>query len=70
NNQVQYRGGLYTKDGYYQANGAGYNYSSFIRISKDGKNAVILQTNVNQYQECNDNATAIYNMLFNEKKEN
>ena len=70
NNQAQYRGGLYTKEGYYQANGAGYNYSSFIRISKDGKNAVILQTNINQYQGCNDNATAIYNMLFNEKKEN
>lgn len=71
NNQAQYRGGLYTKDGYYQANGAGYNYSSFIRISKDGKSAVILQTNVNQYQGCNDNATTIYNMLFNQKnKEN
>lgn len=45
NSESLYRGGLYTRDGYYSSNGAGYGYYTFVRISKDGKNAIILQTN-------------------------
>lgn len=40
-----YRGGFYNSGKYYYANGAGYRYYTFIRISPNGEDAVIFQTN-------------------------
>ena len=65
NNSTSYRGGLYNRERYYSSNGAGYGYYSFIRISKDGKNAVVLQTNSGKnYSESRDNAMKIFNLIF------
>lgn len=65
NNQVHYRGGFYDKGNYYYCNGGGYNYSSFLRISKDGKNAVILQTNMGgNFGQISNQANQLYEKLF------
>lgn len=40
-----YHGGFYAKDNYVYANGAGYHYYTFLRVSKDGQNGMIYQTN-------------------------
>lgn len=44
NNALHYHGGLYTKNNHYESNGNGYGYCNFLRISKNGKKAVVLQS--------------------------
>lgn len=64
-NSTHYRGGLYNREYYYSSNGAGYGYYTFVRISKDGKNAVVLQTNSGKnYSKSRDNAMKIFNLIF------
>lgn len=65
NNTSHYRGGLYTKNNHYESNGNGYGYCNFLRISKDGQNAVILQsTDSSRYGDLSNNADKIYADLF------
>jgi D-alanine transfer protein len=45
-NNESYGGGLYDYGFCYGNNGSGYNYSTFIRLSKDNKTTVVMQTNV------------------------
>lgn len=45
-NNESYGGGLYDYAFWYGNNGSGYNYSTFIRVSKDNKTTVVMQTNV------------------------
>lgn len=65
NNTSHYRGGLYTKNNHYESNGNGYGYCNFLRISKDGQNAVILQsTDSSRYGDLSNSADKIYADLF------
>ena len=65
NNTSHYRGGLYTKNNHYESNGNGYGYCNFLRISKDGQNAVILQsTDSSRYGNSSNSADKIYADLF------
>ena len=65
NNTAHYRGGLYTKNNHYESNGNGYGYCNFLRISKDGQNAVILQsTDSSRYGDLSNSADKIYADLF------
>ena len=65
NNTSHYRGGLYTKNNHYESNGNGYGYCNFLRISKDGQNAVILQsTDSSRYGDLSNSADKIYAALF------
>ncbi|MCI1943302.1 MAG: D-alanyl-lipoteichoic acid biosynthesis protein DltD [Lactobacillus sp.] len=41
-----YCGGFYDMDRFYESNGTGYNYSTFLRVSKDGRLVLIMQSNV------------------------
>lgn len=43
---VYYNGGLYNNPGFKLANGAGNGYYNFVRVTPDGKNALIIQTNM------------------------
>lgn len=61
NNSPHYRGGFYDNGSYFSANGAGYNYFTFLRISKDGKDAVIFQTNTGgNFNDLSNKITQIY----------
>lgn len=61
NNSPHYRGGFYDNGSYFSANGAGYNYFTFLRISKDGKDAVIFQTNTGgNFNDLSNRITQIY----------
>lgn len=40
-----YGGGFYNSNGFKKANGAGEGYTTFLRVSKDGKTMIIVQTN-------------------------
>lgn len=61
NNQPHYRGGFYNKGDHYESNGSGYGYYNFVRISKDGKNAVIMQlTNSSNFKDISNKVTQIY----------
>lgn len=65
NNTSHYRGGLYTKNNHYESNGNGYGYCNFLHISKDGQNAVILQsTDSSRYGDLSNSADKIYADLF------
>ena len=65
NNTSHYRGGLYTKNNHYESNGNGYGYCNFLRISKDGQNAVILQsTDSSRCGDLSNSADKIYADLF------
>ena len=65
NNTSHYRGGLYTKNNHYESNGNGYGYCNFLHISKDGQNAVILQsTDSSRYGDLSNSADKIYAALF------
>ncbi|CDI42955.1 serine hydrolase domain-containing protein [Lactobacillus helveticus] len=65
NNALHYRGGLYTKNNHYESNGNGYGYCNFLRISKDGKNAVVLQSaDSSHYGDLSNSANKIYTDLF------
>ncbi|MFJ6933946.1 MAG: serine hydrolase domain-containing protein [Lactobacillus gallinarum] len=65
NNTSHYRGGLYTKNNHYESNGNGYGYCNFLRISKDGQNALILQsTDSSRYGDLSNSADKIYADLF------
>ncbi|WP_281680423.1 serine hydrolase domain-containing protein [Lactobacillus gallinarum] len=65
NNTSHYRGGLYTKNNHYESNGNRYGYCNFLRISKDGQNAVILQsTDSSRYGDLSNSADKIYADLF------
>ncbi|WP_236253607.1 serine hydrolase domain-containing protein [Lactobacillus ultunensis] len=65
NNPSHYRGGLYTKGDYYESNGNGCGYCNFLRISKDGKVAVILQSmDSSRYGDLSNAADGIYADLF------
>lgn len=39
-------GGFYNFVSFKSCNGYGYGFSNFVRISKDGSNAIIVQTNM------------------------
>ncbi|NRO02684.1 putative penicillin-binding protein PbpX [Lactobacillus helveticus] len=65
NNALHYRGGLYTKNNHYESNGNGYGYCNFLRISKDGKNVVVLQSaDSSHYGDLSNSANKIYTDLF------
>lgn len=65
NNTSHYRGGLYTKGNHYESNGNGYGYCNFLRISKNGRDAVILQSADNShYSDLSNTADGIYADLF------
>ncbi|MDH5100925.1 beta-lactamase family protein [Lactobacillus kefiranofaciens] len=65
NNSAGYRGGLYSKNNHYESNGAGYGYCNFLRISKDGQNAVVLQSvDSSNYGGLSKAADQIYSELF------
>lgn len=40
-----YSGGFYNMGNYYETNGAGAGYYTVVRVSKDGKNLIVIQTN-------------------------
>lgn len=65
NNTSHYRGVLYTKNNHYESNGNGYGYCNFLRISKDGQNALILQsTDSSRYGDLSNSTDKIYADLF------
>lgn len=65
NNSPHYRGGFYDNGAYFSANGSGYNYFTFLRISKDGKEAVIFQTNTGvNFSDLSNKVTQIYKDIF------
>lgn len=60
-----YCGGFYNHGKYRTANGAGYGYYTLIRISKDGQQALILQTNRGDgFGKYRSAANRIYHHLF------
>lgn len=60
-----YRGGFYSYNGFLASNGGGYHYNTFVRISKDGKNAFIMQTNSgHDWSKESKVAYKIYHQMF------
>ena len=60
-----YRGGFYSYHGFLASNGGGYHYNTFVRISKDGKNAFIMQTNSgHSWSKESSTAYKIYHKVF------
>ena len=60
-----YRGGFYNYHGFLASNGGGYHYNTFVRISKDGKNAIIMQTNSgHSWSKESSVAYKIYHQMF------
>ena len=69
NNALHYRGGLYTKNNHYESNGNGYGYCNFLRIFKDGKNVVVLQSaDSSHYGDLSNSANKIYTDLFSKTR--
>lgn len=65
NNSPHYRGGLYTKGNHYESNGSGFGYCNFLRISKNGQNAVVLQSaDSSRYGDLSNAADAIFMELY------
>lgn len=72
NNSIKngyYGFGLYQFKNHYASNGAGHGYYSAIRISKDGKTCVILQTNYsdNHFNKFKQTADKLFDVVTNTK---
>lgn len=65
NSKSHYCAGFYNYAHYRGSNGADYGYYTIVRISKDGKNAVIFQTNRGKgFGTWKSRATKVYKKLF------
>lgn len=64
-----YCGGFYDMDRFYESNGTGYNYATFVRVSKDGRLIVIMQSNVplKNYWTMRPAADQIMNLALNDE---
>jgi D-alanyl-lipoteichoic acid biosynthesis protein DltD len=64
-----YCGGFYDMDRYYETNGSGAGYVNFLRVSKDGRLVVVMQTNVplKNYWHMRVAADQIMNLAINDE---